>query len=147
RLAHVEGFARRDAYERTHVAPAVFELFEEALLADARDGLFRAGVEELRAVRDYRAHLLLRVLRDVHDERGHDEPRVCRVRERGHPYSALPRLLVVATHRGEPRRLAHESRGVRVVWVRVVPVRREYDLRLVSSYDSDERRARFFRHP
>src|SRR5947209_17110527 len=73
-------------------APAVFELFEEVLLADARDGVLRVGVVELRAVRADGAHLILDVFGDVHDKRRHDEARVGRVGERGHGDSALARL-------------------------------------------------------
>src|SRR5205085_11653245 len=90
---------------------------------------------------EYCAHLVLYVVGDVYDERGHDEARVGRVCERGHTYSALARLLVVAPHRGEAGRLADDARGVGVVWVRVVPVRREYDFGLVSSDDAHERAA------
>src|SRR5947209_13486634 len=57
-LADVEGFARGHSDERADVAPAMFELLQKTLLADARERLLRGGVVELRAVREYCAHLV-----------------------------------------------------------------------------------------
>src|ERR1043165_4909333 len=74
-LADVEGFAGGHSDERADVAPAVFELFEEILLADARDGVVGRGVVELRAVRADGAQFVLDVVGDVPDEGGHDEAR------------------------------------------------------------------------